>query len=203
MYKELKDEIKSFTSNKESLDRIVHGFLKHNFKFSGNNLFGEQYEAWVYEYLKEWAIHSDNVDLYIEHKAFEGRRSTQGLSYDRNGQIIYFDKGRRVAEYDGIFRYKGRYIFIESTVSELRSYFRKLEDRLILKRELLVGLLGTEEVYYLVVTRPGKKTLPYRSLPHLVLYKCKNPDFDSLTEPVRVNQIDSQKIVDLDIISSS
>lgn len=206
MYKELSSDLKSYTPTDLELEYITDNFLKHSFKFSGNNLFGEMYEAWVYEYLKAWAISNPLVTTYVSKNKTGKTGLYNGLDYDKNGQIIYLKDGRKAAEYDGLFIYNGKVVIVESSVSELRSYYRNIEDKLILKRELLVSYFNTEEVYYLMVTRPGKKSLVYRSLPHLILYKLKNPVFDTLKGSTRVyssldSQMESHKIQNLKAIS--
>lgn len=203
MYKELNNSIKGYVPTSSDWDRIVDRFLSHNFIHRGDNLFGEMYEAWVYEYFKSWAYQNQDVSTYIIKDCSFKSSSGNGLNYDKNGQIIFLKDGKKLAEYDGLFIYRNRVVFIESSVSELRSYYRKIEDRLIIKRALLVDHFKTEEVYYLMVTRPKKRTLVYRSLPHLVLYKLKNPDFESLKISSRVSNLLSSKFKDLTSFSSS
>ena len=174
MYKELASTLKSFIPTSEELDALLVNYNKHSFIHSGDNLFGEKYEAWVYEYLKLWANNcSDVSDFMIKDSSLKISTPVNGLTYDKNGQIIFMDSGKKVAEFDGIFKYKDRVVFVESSVSELRSYYRRLEGKIEFKRNLLVDYFNTEEVYLLLVTRPKKKSMVYRSNPHLVLYSLK------------------------------
>lgn len=203
MYKELKDSIRQYKPSETDIKNISNSFLKHKFIHKGDNLFGEKYEAWVYEYLKSWAFHCPDVSGFIikgQNLKFDGRN---GLNYDKNGQIIYNFEGRKVAEYDALFKYKDKIVFVESSVSELRSYFRNLEQKLIRKRKLLVEDFGTEEVYYIVITRPRKRSLTYRSLPHLILCTLKNPEFDLLEKTDRADCLNSKKYISLESIFSS
>lgn len=202
MYKELKASIKDYVPTESDIENIANNFLNHSFIHSGDNLLGEKYEAWVYEYLKLWASKCPDVSKFVIKTPSNTEPVQDGLGYDKNGQIVYFKKGKKIAEYDGLFIYKNRVVFVESSVSELRSYFSKLKERVVKKRELLVGLFNTEEVYYLVVTRPKKKSLAYRSLPHLVLYTLKNPNYSELSKTERVYKENSKNIT-LDLIFSS
>jgi len=149
LYKELASTLKSFIPTSEELDALLVNYNKHSFIHSGDNLFGEKYEAWVYEYLKLWANNCSDVSDFM------------------------IKDSKKVAEFDGIFKYKDRVVFVESSVSELRSYYRRLEGKIEFKRNLLVDYFNTEEVYLLLVTRPKKKSMVYRSNPHLVLYSLK------------------------------
>ncbi|MBN2617117.1 MAG: hypothetical protein JXR64_02255 [Spirochaetales bacterium] len=202
MYQELSSVLKKYTPAEEALDLINSGYSNHKFMHKGENLFGEQYETWVYEYLKQWALQCNDVTKYVLKNCKAKCLKTDGLTYDKNGQIVFIKNSVKLAEFDGLFFYKDKIVFIESSVSELRSYFRTLEDRVVSKRELLVEYFKTEEVYYLVVTRPRKKTLVYRSLPHLILYKIKNPDFSKIDRIDRVSTNKSDKLVMLDSIFS-
>ena len=65
MYKQLNCSIKEFLPTKMDFEQITNMFLEHNFVHSGQNLFGEQYEAWVYEYLKAWALNCKEVSAYV------------------------------------------------------------------------------------------------------------------------------------------
>lgn len=208
MYKELSDCLKKYSPLESELSQIESAFLSHSFIHSGGNLYGEKYEGWVYEYLKSWALSCDDVSSYILKLKPNDSSSinSDGLNYDKNGQIIFLKNGKKLAEYDGLFIFKGKIVFVESSVSELRSYFRNLEERLIKKRLLLTEHFNTEDVYYLVVTRPRKRSLVYRSLPNLILYKLKDPDFSIMdSSRASVESIDSlnPKLVDLKSISSS
>lgn len=185
------------------MENINNSFLEHNFIHRGNNLFGEMYEAWVYEYIKSWANYCPDVSSFVLKDPALKTDMGNGLNYDKNGQIIYISNGKKIAEYDALFIYKDKVVFVESSVSELRSYFRSLQDKLIKKRKLLVEEFGIEEVYYLVVTRPRKKSLTYRSLPHLILYTLKNPEFDLIEKTDRDYSLNSNKFVSLKSISSS
>jgi len=204
MYKDLNNSIKKFSPDKQELDLILSKFSSHVFSHKGDNLFGEKYEVWVYEYLKSWALQCDDVTSFVVKDKSEELKGSNQLCYDKNGQIVYIEQGVKKAEYDGLFIYKNKIVFVESSVSELRKYFRNLEDRLKIKRDLLVDYFKTEEIYVLVVTRPKKRSLVYRSLPYLVLYKLKNPDFDNIQISDRVFEtIDNRsKLVDLNSISS-
>ena len=196
MYKDLANSLKSFSPL--NMDKIINRFFEHNFVHKGDNLFGEMYEAWVYEYLMEWACNTTEVASFVlKTPNKEHYSSSEGLSNDKNGQIVYYQKSIKVAEFDGIFTYKGKIVFVESSVSTLRQYFRKLEDKLINKRELLVKHFGTEEIYYLVITRPKKRSIIYRSLPHLILYKLKSPDFGLLTQSDQALIPDCPKLKEL------
>lgn len=221
MYKELNNSIKGFIPTTIELEEITNRFLKHQFIHSGDNLFGEMYEAWVYEYLKSWAYNNSDVTSFVIKDGKFRCYNSNGLDYDKNGQILYLKDGKKIAEYDGLFIYKDKVIFVESSVSELRNYYRKIEDKLIIKRDLLVKLFDTEEVYYLMITRPKKRSLVYRSLPHLILYKLKNPDLDSIIDSSRdtckykkpdiesfidsnqVSMLNDKKFIDLSSISFS
>ncbi len=203
MYKELNNSLKGYVPTDNELIEINNRFLEHRFIHSGDNLFGEKYEAWVYEYLKSWALNNIDVSSFIIKDSKFRSNSSNGLDYDKNGQIIYLKDGKKIAEYDGLFVYKDKIIFVESSVSELRNYYRKIEDKLIIKRDLLIKLFNTEEVYYLMITRPRKRSLVYRSLPHLILYKLKNPNFDTLNSDSRVSMLNDKKFIDLKSISFS
>lgn len=205
MYKELNDSIKKYSPSGPELENIRNRFLAHSFIHCGDNLYGEMYEAWVYEFLKSWALVCDDVSFFVRKVGTPQGDLVNGLTYDKNGQIIFYDNGLKVAEFDGLFIFKKRIVFVESSVSELRSYYRRLEDRLVKKRLLLSKFFNTDEVYSLVVTRPKKRSLVYRSLPNLVLYKLKDPDFSNM-KVSRVSEesvlCNSPKLVDLDSISS-
>lgn len=204
MYKELKKSIKDFTPSEVDKEDICNNFLSHNFIHQGGNLVGEMYEAWAYEYLKAWAFYCKDVNNFIIKGDSANSRKNSGLCYDKNGQIVYLKNGKKVAEYDGLFKYKDKIVFVESSVSELRSYFKNLESSLIRKRDLLAKLFNTDEVYYLVITRPKKRTLVYRSLPHLVLCTIKNPEFSDLEKTDRANEtFISEKYIYLDDFISS
>lgn len=201
MYKDLAHSLKTYAPSESDIQNITNRFLDHKFIHSGDNLFGEKYEAWVYEYLKQWSIDTVDVEGYVSKENFTSK-SNKGLVNDKNGQILFMDNGQKVAEYDGLFIYKSKIVFVESSVSDLRQYFRKLEHRLIKKRQILVDLFNTEEVYYLVISRPKKRSIVYRSLPNLVLYKLKNPDFESLTISNPGLKLESPKLIGLESISS-
>lgn len=203
MYKELRDKIKQYRPSEADLKSIINSFLDHNFVHSGDNLFGEMYEAWVYEYLRAWAYYCPEVTGFVIKNPISVSKCRNGMNYDKNGQIVYISEGRKIAEYDSIFKYKDKIVFVESSVSELRSYYRNLRDRIVEKRKLLVELLKTEEVYSLVVTRPKKRSLVYRSLPHLILFTLKNPEFYQLEKTGRVNNLKSEKYISLNSIFSS
>ncbi len=203
MFKELKNSIRAFNPCESDLEIISNNFLDHSFIHNGENLFGEMYEAWVYEYLKTWADRCDDVTDFVVKDSKLKTLTKTGLNYDKNGQIIYLKNNKKIAEYDGLFKYRDKIVFVESSVSENRSYFRKLEDRIVEKRILLVKLFNSEEVYYLVVTRPKKKSLTYRSLPHLILYTIKNPEFSELQKKDRVQKSNSDKYIDLNKSISS
>lgn len=203
MYKDLNRSLKEFYPTDTELTNLSDRFMNHEFIHKGDNIFGEMYEAWVYEYLKSWAIANPEVSQFVIKKSFSNREYSNGLNYDKNGQIIYYQNGKKAAEYDGLFIYKDKIVFVESSVSELRSYYRRLEDKLVTKRQLLVDLFKTDEVYYLVVTRPKKRSLAYRSLPYLVLYKLKDPDFTVMVKNDRVLFKPNPKLVDLESISFS
>ena len=206
MYKELSESIKKYSPSGPELENIRNRFLAHSFIHSGDNLYGEMYEAWVYEFLKSWALVCDDVSFFVNKVGVVPQGVlVDGLDYDKNGQILFYEGGLKVAEFDGLFIFKNRIVFVESSISELRSYYRRLEDRLVKKRLLLSKFFNTAEVYSLVVTRPKKRSLVYRSLPHLVLYKLKDPDFSNM-KVSRVSEesvlCNSPKLVDLDSISS-
>lgn len=201
MFKELKDSISEYNPGEDELDSILHRVKKSSLVHSGENRIGEIYETWVYEYLKSWAVQCQDVKSFLLKEEFQ--KTYNGLSYDKNCQIVFYKNGRKVAEYDSLFIYKDKVVFVESSISDLRSYYRKLEDRLIIKRQYLVDLFKTEEVYYLLVTRPKKRTIPYRSLPHLILYKLKNPDISEIDENIQALDLNSKKLTKLqDFISS-
>lgn len=203
MYKELKDAIRKFTPGELERESIVNNFLSHSFKHTGNNLIGEMYEAWVYEYLKLWADRCEDVKRFVLKEPSSNIGLRDGLLCDNSRQIIYQKNGKKIAEFDGLFNYKGKVVFVESSVSDLRSYYKKLEDRIVKKRELLTKLFNTQEIYYLVVTRPKKRSLTYRSLPHLVLWTLKNPNYFELTKTDRVvSMLNSSKFIKLDPTSS-
>lgn len=201
MYKELNNSLKSYTPTNSELKQIKERFLKHRIIHHGDNVFGEMYENWVYEYLKSWAFNNSDVSSFIIKDNNTTCINSEGLNYDKNGQIIYLKNGKKIAEFDGLFIYRNKIVFVESSVSELRNYYRKMEDKLIVKRDLLTKLFNTEEVYYLIVTRPKKRSLVYRSLPHLILYKLKNPNFDTLKSDSRVSVLDDKKFIELKSIS--
>lgn len=203
MYKELNNCLKSYIPTNEELTCINDRFLSHKFIHSGDNLFGEKYEAWVYEYLKSWALQTSDVSSFIIKNSKLKSNKTDGLDYDKNGQIIYLKGSKKLAEFDGLFFYKDKVVFVESSVSELRQYYRRIEDKLLVKRDLLMNLFNTEEVYYLMITRPKKRSLVYRSLPNLILYKLKNPVFETLKSSNQVSYIKDDKFIDLNSISFS
>ncbi|MGL1892394.1 MAG: hypothetical protein OCD02_12270 [Spirochaetaceae bacterium] len=204
MYKDLSSSLKTFSPSELETAQIVNNFLNHNFIHSGDNLHGEEYEAWIYEYLKSWAVQNSDVSKFLIKDGSKKIVSNKdGLNFDKNGQIVYFKAGIKVAEYDCLFVYKGKIIFVECSVSDLRSYYRRLEDKIIVKRNYLVDLYNTEEVYYLVVTKPKKRSITYRSLPHLVLYKLKNPEFSTLKKTDQVFNTKSEKLVTISSFSSS
>ena len=173
MYSILAKELKSFTPTKDQWEEIRKNFNRHNYIHSGDNLFGEEYEVLVYEYLKIWANSCKDVSYFMTKDPANVARS-RGLINDKNGQIIFIDGGKKLAEFDGIFRYKNKVVFVESSVSELRSYYRRLESKIEFKRKLLVDYYKTEEVYFLLVTRPKKKSMVYRSNPYLVLFNLQS-----------------------------
>jgi len=193
VYKELNNLLKSYNPTQEEIDQIFSRFNSHSFSHSGDNQIGEEYEVWVYEYLKQWAIQEKSVSAYVAKSGKFRNKNTDSFNYDNKGQLIYLKKGKRIAEFDGLFIYKNKVIFVESSVSELRSYFKKLEERLKQKHDLLVEYFKTEEVYYLLVTRPRKKSLVYRSLPNLVLYKLKTPE-SFFNNKLRGSEPDSNKL---------
>lgn len=190
MYKELRDSIKEFNPGEDELKDILSRVANSSLSHRGQNRDGEIYEKWVYEYLKSWALSCDSVKAYLNKLP---ERSDYPLTYDTAGQIIYIKNGKKLAEYDGLFIYRDKVVFVESSISDLRSYFKNLEKRLIEKRKLLVDLFKTEEVYYLLVTRPKKRTLVYRSLPNLILYKLKSPDLTIANS--RASDLKSSKLL--------
>lgn len=198
MYKELKDSIREYSPGEEELKSILSRVENSELIHKGQNRDGEIYENWVYNYLESWAVNCSEVSGYLLKRPIP---SDYPLCYDANGQIVYLENGKKLAEYDGLFIYKGRVVFVESSISDLRSYYKKLESRLVKKRELLVKLFNTEEVYYLLVTRPKKRTLPYRSLPHLILYKLKSPELTNVSN--RASELNSSKLLDINSFISS
>lgn len=168
MYKILRTDIKSFIPRDSELELIRENTVLHSYSHTGDNSLGEVFEVWVYNWLLCWAQHNSCVSLFtLKDSLYSGRR-IQGLGYDNQGQIIISKEGRKLAEYDGLFVYKGCVIFVETSVSENRKYFRSLEQKLEKKRNLLKEVFKTEEIYCLMVTRPGKKSIKYRLLPFLV-----------------------------------
>lgn len=201
MYKELKNSLKEFSLEEDELNSVLFRVKQSPTVHLGQNRDGEIYESWVYEYLKSWAVKCPEVKSFLIKKKIKS--SSDGLNYDKNGQIVFYKNGRKSAEYDGMFIYKNKIVFLESSISDLRSYYRRLEDRLIVKRQYLVDLFKTEEVYYLLVTRPKKRTIPYRSLPHLILYNLKSPDLNSVNENIQALELNSEKLMKLTEFISS
>ena len=108
MFKEIKSSIKNYLNSNNDNELIVNGFLEHSFIYSGDNKAGEMYEAWVYEYLKQWALQCDNVEAYIKKEICN--KVSNGLGFDKNSQLIYMEKGKKLAEFDGLFLYKDNII---------------------------------------------------------------------------------------------
>lgn len=201
MFKELKDAIKEFSPNQDEIDSALLRVKNYNTVHLGENLEGEIYEAWVYEYLKAWAVKCPSVTSFLLKGV--GATNSDNLGFDKNGQIIFYKNGKKAAEYDGLFIYNNHIVFIEASISDLRSYYRKLEERLITKRQYLVDFFGTENVSYLLVTRPKKRTIPYRSLPDLILYKLKSPDLSNIVDSDQASILESPKLKGMeDFISS-
>jgi hypothetical protein len=197
VYKTLRDDLNQFKPDDQKLLEIAHRVYSSDYVHKGANREGEEYENWVYENLKEWAINNPMVQGFLLKKVGKKTGVNNGLGFDQNSQIIFYENGRKAAEYDGMFIYNNKLVIVESSISELRKYYRDLESRLEIKRELLVDFFCNTEIYSLLVTRPRKKTLPYRVLDYLVNYKLKNPEI-SIENPGVYMELDNPKLMGLE-----
>lgn len=131
-----------------------------NYHHNIANIKGQIYEAYIYETLYNWVKDNNRISKFVLKGPYvKSEKISTGFGYDHN-RLVYFSFDEQLAEFDGLFFFDNKPVFIEITTSTSGSIIvRKFVDDIKKKAKLLKELLNEDDVYSLVIT-PKKINSP-------------------------------------------
>jgi len=146
-----------------------------NYHHNLANLKGQIYEAYICEILYNLAKDNERINkIVLKGPYVKQKEILTGFGYDKN-RIIYFSFDEQIAEFDELFFFNGKLVFVEITTTTSGSIIMKnFVNDIKKKTKLLMELFDFEEVYSLVVTPKKINSLKFKELSNCVNWVIPN-----------------------------
>jgi len=123
---------------------------------------GRTYEQQIVNVFSLWATDEERFKMYSGSAPDPGEYPDWSCRWQ--DQIRLYHNNRLMYEVDGLAFFDDMLVFLEVTISRQPAYFRSLREKIPGKRDALGKIFGCDRVGCLIITRPGMRSIPYRSV---------------------------------------
>jgi len=160
----LRKSLPSIITVEDFKDKIIkHRYITINYfnklktshdkyNWAKKNVMGELYEALVSEALFDWAKNINDVNQFVLKNPYvKTKQAENGFGYDQQ-KITLFGDANPLAEFDALFQYKDKWVFVEITITTLRKNIKEFLQDVARKRKILKLIFNCDEIYSLLIT---------------------------------------------------
>jgi len=192
--------------------KILRKINKNHLNYQHNlaNFAGQIYEAYIYEILIEWAMKNTDIKKFLLKGPYitTNKHTSTGMGYDEN-RLVYFSFDEQIAEFDGMFFYENKLIFIEITITTYSPNLNDFVYDIKKKTKLLTKLFNDLEIYSLVITPKKINNQKYKKLTNNINWVIPNLKeiepliFTLQASEKKINSVKSEKYIKADELKTN